>query len=253
MMNTLELPVKRPNEQIYSDYTSQDLEVWQILFDRQMPHLEQYACEKYLEALQVVGFNRQEIPNFQKIAHVLQPLTGWSLQVVPNICPDKAFFEFLHQRKFTATCWLRSLAQLDYLEEPDMFHDVFAHVPLLSNADYCRFLHALSAIALEYIENPRAIALISRVYWFTIEFGLIAETEGQLKIYGAGILSSAGETLHAMSEQTTKKPFNVAGMLATPYRNDVMQDTYFVIESYEQLYESIPDIKRHLDNLLGSE
>lgn len=104
---------------------------------------------------------------------ILQSITGWSLEVVPNISPQKEFFEFLSQKKFTSTCWLRSMEQLDYLEEPDMFHDVFAHVPLLCNHDYVNFFKGISDIALKHIDNPEVVELLGRIYWFTIEFGLI--------------------------------------------------------------------------------
>lgn len=207
--------------------------------------LNDVASQQYLDAVKTVQFSADRIPNFAELEHILAPLTGWSLQVVPNLCPDKEFFEYLSQKKFTATCWLRSMEQLDYLEEPDMFHDVFAHVPLLSNVDYVNFFRGLSEIALEYIDDPVAIDLLSRVYWFTIEFGLIREN-AELKIYGAGILSSFGECRHAIGDHTSKYNFNVRHILHTSYRKDVMQDTYFVINSFEQLYHSLPDIRKEL-------
>jgi phenylalanine-4-hydroxylase len=135
--------------------------------------------------------------------------------------------------------------ELDYLEEPDMFHDVFGHVPLLSNKAYTDFFEAISHIALRHINNPRAIELLGRIYWFTIEFGLIREAE-KLKIYGAGIISSFGETKNCLLDSTTKHEFNVSQIFDTDFRTDILQDRYFVIESFDQLYQSIPEIENEL-------
>jgi phenylalanine-4-hydroxylase len=171
------------------------------------------------------------------------------MEVVPNICPQKEFFQFLSARKFTATCWLRTMAQLDYLEEPDMFHDVFGHVPLLSNQAYCAFFRGISNIALEFIDNPQAIELLSRIYWFTIEFGMMREDNVE-KIYGAGIISSHGETLNCLNKQTRKLDYDVSLILHTNYRNDVIQDKYFVMDSFDQLYDSLPEIRDCLAGML---
>jgi len=237
---------QRPTEQIYENYSTEDFRVWKILFERQSKLLENAVCSEYKKAIDVIGFTSATIPDFKRIAEVLKPITGWSLATVPNISEQKEFFEFLSQRKFTATCWLRSMDELDYLEEPDMFHDVFGHVPLLSNKQYTDFFIAISDIALEYIDNPKAIELLGRLYWFTIEFGLIRE-EGSLKIYGAGIISSKGETLHCMSDLPEKVEFDVKKIFATDFRTDILQPIYFVIDSFEQLYDSIPEIRRILE------
>lgn len=238
--------IQRPTRQIYSHYTEQDFAVWEILFDRQMDILRPVVSKAYLEAMEAVQFSNDRIPDFDKVNELLRPLTGWALTVVPNLCPDKEFFEHLDQQRFTATCWLRTMEQLDYLEEPDMFHDVFAHVPLLSNKDYVRFFKGLSGIALKFIDNPAMIDVLSRIYWFTIEFGMIRE-DGMLKIYGAGIISSKGETLHCLSDAAIHHPFDVQAILATSYQKDRLQEQYFVIDSFEQLYHSLPEIEKQLD------
>ncbi len=235
----------RPTEQIYSNYSEQDFNVWKILFDRQMNQLKPIVSESYLAALEEVNFSADKIPNFQEVNQKLMSLTGWSLHVVPNISPQKEFFEFLSKKQFTATCWLRTMEQLDYIEEPDMFHDVFAHVPLLSNKSYCNFFKGISDIALDYIDNPRAIELLGRIYWFTIEFGLKNENN-KLKIYGAGIISSAGETKHCLNKESEKINFDVKTILNTDFRTDIMQEKYFVIDSFEQLYNSLPEIRVQL-------
>lgn len=236
--------------QIYENYTSEDFEVWKILFDRQMKQYPTHASQAFLDGLSIAKFETGIIPDFKETNDILQNTTDWQLAVVPGIVPDYTFFELMANRRFPATTWLRKMKELDYLEEPDMFHDVFAHVPLLTNQHFVDFLEELSKIGLSYVGNAHAIELLSRVYWFTVEFGLINEPSG-LRIYGAGILSSAGETKFALSEEPPKHTFNVSQMLDTPYRKDRFQTAYFVIDTYEQLYESIPQIKQLLEEKLA--
>ena len=242
--------IERPLTQIYSNYTPQDFAVWSILFNRQMEILAPLVSKEYVAALEVVKFTADAIPDFAEVNTLLKPITGWGLQVVPNISPQKEFFEFLSERKFTATCWLRTMEQLDYLEEPDMFHDVFAHVPLLSNQAYVDFFKGISDIALRHIDNPRAIELLGKIYWFTIEFGLIREN-GQLKIYGAGIISSKGETECCLSKQVSHQAFDVQTIFNTDFRTDILQERYFIIDSFEQLYNSLPEIESLLQENLA--
>jgi phenylalanine-4-hydroxylase len=232
----------RPTTQIYSDYTAEDRQVWQTLYDRQMPLLKQYACDAYLGAVETVGFSGERIPDFARVNEILAGLTGWSIHVVPCISPAREFFGFLAERQFTATCWVRTMAQLDYIEEPDMFHDVFAHIPLISHEDYCRFLTGLGRLAMEYADDAEALEMIGRFYWFTIEFGLIREN-GALKIYGAGIMSSSGETKHCMVGECVRKDFDIREILSTPYRNDIIQDTYYIVDSFSQLYHSLDEVR----------
>lgn len=247
-MNALNLSptLSRPTQQIYSDYTEHDFLVWKTLFNRQMNILTPNVSASYLDAIKTIQFSADRIPDFSEVKEILQPLTGWSLEVVPAISPANEFFQFLSKKKFTATCWLRSMDQLDYLEEPDMFHDVFGHAPLLSNQAYVDFFKGMSDLALKHLDDQHKIDLLGRVYWFTIEFGMIREND-QLKIYGAGIISSKGETEHCLSELTTHLPFNVEEIMSTAYRTDILQDKYFVIDSFEQLYNSLPEIEALLD------
>ncbi len=232
-------------KQVYNQYSEEDFEVWEILFRRQMTQLPEVASEAFLDGLLRVDFKEEEIPRFSETDKILSSETGWQLAVVPGIVPDYTFFELMSNKCFPATTWLRKKVQLDYLEEPDMFHDVFAHVPLLSNQPFVDFLEELSKIGLDYVGDDYAIELLSRVYWFTVEFGLIREN-GELKIYGAGILSSAGETKYCLSGAPHLHEFDIQEMLDTPYRKDVFQTDYFITASYEQLFQSIPDVKRLL-------
>ncbi|MES2732603.1 MAG: phenylalanine 4-monooxygenase [Bacteroidota bacterium] len=239
-----------PMRQEYEKYTVEDHQVWKILFERQIKNLPDVATAEYMRGIDKVGFVADRIPQFEEVNQRLIPLTNWQLHVVPGLIPNREFFELMSSRHFCATTWLRKMSQLDYLEEPDMFHDVFGHVPLLTNQPLCNFLEDLSRIALRFVENPHVIELISRIYWFTVEFGLIRE-EGQLKIYGAGILSSVGETKYCLSgsgdEIPVRVPYNVRQVLDTPYIKSKFQEKYFVIESYEQLFGSIQEIERLLE------
>lgn len=229
--------------QVYGLYTPEDFDVWKVLYERQLPNLQDKASAAYLEGLQLVDFKEDEIPRFEHTNAILERSTGWKLAVVPGIVPDYTFFELMSNKRFPATTWLRKMKELDYLEEPDMFHDVFAHVPLLTNQAFVNFLEELSKIGLHYVGNDYAIELLSRIYWFTVEFGLIREEAG-LRIYGAGILSSYGETKFSLSDEPPKYPFDVRVIAGTDFKKDVFQDRYFFIESYEQLYEAVPDIKQ---------
>lgn len=234
--------------QEYDKYTAEDFAVWKTLFERQMAILPDMAAKQYLEALDVVGFNPNEIPHFDTMNGLLKKATGWQVDVVPHIIANDVFFPKLARRTFGATTWLRKMSQLDYLEEPDMFHDVFGHVPLLSNETFCKFFHGLAVIAMAHIKNPAAIEMLGRMYWFTIEFGLISENN-QLKIYGAGIMSSHGETKYSVSNAPTHLDFNVNAILNTDYDNMRIQDKYFVIDSFEQLFDSLPEIDKTLEDL----
>ena len=237
--------------QIYGHYTEEDFKVWKLLYERQIKNLPSAASSDHMKGLDLVNFVAEEIPHFEDTNKILKETTGWQLAVVPGIVPDYTFFELMSNKRFPATTWLRKMKELDYLEEPDMFHDVFAHVPLLTNQSFVNFLEELSKIGLQYVGNAYAIELLARIYWFTVEFGLIQEKAG-LRIYGAGILSSAGETKFSLSEEPPKYDFDVRVMANTPFKKDVFQDRYFVIESYEQLYNSVPEIKSIIAELVAS-
>jgi phenylalanine-4-hydroxylase len=231
--------------QEYSKYTSEDHLVWSLLYKEQMEHLPAISTDAYLDGIQRIKFESDKIPDFNIINEELAKITGWQVYVVPGLIANKPFFEHLVRKEFPATTWLRKLEQLKYLPEPDMFHDVFGHVPLLAEPFFCDYLQGVSDIALQHIDNPTAVELISRIYWFTVEFGLIRES-GELKIYGAGILSSPGESKFSVSTEATHVPFDIQTILDTPYIKDRYQDKYFVIDSYQQLFESLPLIKQSI-------
>lgn len=239
----------KPKKQIYSNYTAEDFKVWKILFTRQMEYLKGRVSEEFLAALETVKFNADEIPNFKKVNDILAQATGWRLHTVENLAPAKAFFQHLSRKEFTATCWLRSMEELDYLEEPDMFHDVFAHTPLLSNNDYTDFFHKFGQLALRCVEHEEIIKRLQRLYWFTIEFGLIRNDSG-LKIYGAGIISSKDETLHSLSDRSTKFDYDIDRIFEHDFRIDTIQESYYVIDSFKQLTDSFTEVEKRVTAML---
>jgi len=241
----------KPTVQRMDAYTDEDRQVWRILFDRQMQALQPSASRLYLEAVTAIRFTADRIPDFEQV-NALLPRTGWRLTVTPGLVPEKNFFALLAQRIFPATCWLRRMSELDYLEEPDMFHDVFGHAPLLINSDYAAFMEAFGRLALKWLHAPEAVEMITRVYWFTIEFGMIREDDA-LRIFGAGIMSSVGETRHALGSGSQKLPFDITRVIATGFRKDVMQDTYFVIRSFRALCAALPEIDKAIEKALHSE
>ena len=232
----------KPTVQIYENYTREDYKVWEILFNKRLENLQGIVAEEFLVALNDLNFKAEKIPNFVEINNILKNRTGWSIKTVPNISPPEEFFSFLSMKKFTATCWLRSIDQIDYLEEPDMFHDVFAHVPLLSNKDYTNFFKEMGEIAMSVIEDPKKLEKLQRIYWFTIEFGLIKKNN-DFKVYGAGIISSDEESKNALSKKSKKCEFDVKKVMNHSFRIDIVQDTYYYINSFDQLTSSIAEIR----------
>jgi phenylalanine-4-hydroxylase len=236
----------RPTKQIYANYTPEDFLVWKTLFNRQLKNLENKVSNEFIYSLEKVGFKADLIPDFINVNEKLIKYTGWQLVTVPNISEVDEFFIYLSQKKFTSTCWLRTLKQLDYLEEPDMFHDVFGHTPLLSNMSYTLFFEAIGKLAIKYIDQKEIILKLQRLYWFTIEFGLINEDD-QIKVFGAGIISSKEETEHAIGNRSLKTDFNLAQIMKHDFRTDVLQNEYYVIDSFEQLSFSLKQFELELE------
>jgi phenylalanine-4-hydroxylase len=229
-------------KQNYANYTNEDFEVWKLLLDRQMPNLEKFACAEYLKALEIIGFSDGLIPDFSKVNKVLAETTGWSVEVVPGIIPPGEFFDLLRQKKFPSSTWIRNRSQIEYIEEPDMFHDAFGHLPLLTHKEYTGFFTGVATLAIKFRDIPEAIEMLNRLYWFTIEFGLMKDKKGEIKAYGAGLMSSSGEITHALGREPELLKFEAGTVLNTGFRNDVIQNKYFVIDSFDQLFKSIDEI-----------
>jgi len=234
--------------QQYEQYTEADHKVWQLLYQRQWKVIRLVSYEHFTKCSKELGFEEKRIPNFNSINAQLKNLTGWEIYAVPGLISNEHFFGQMVSRKFGATTWIRKMEELDYLEEPDMFHDVFGHLPLLADPLIADFLLNLAAIAAKYLHSEEVIEAIARLYWYTIEFGLVKE-QNNTRIYGAGILSSIAETKHCISPQATRVPFNLEQILNTPYIKDEFQQQYFVLDSMDELTASIPQLETALQNI----
>ena len=232
----------KPIKQIYSNYTPEDFRVWEKLYVKQFSLIKGKVSEAFLNGLDLLDFTPLKIPNFIDINNKLKKLTSWQIKTVSNIAEPVYFFSCLANKQFTSTCWLRSIKEIDYIEEPDMFHDVFGHIPLLSNQIYSDFFQELGVLSKEFLDDDFKIKQLQRLYWFTIEFGLI-KNQDTFDIYGAGIISSKMEIKNVYSEKSIKKPFNLSEILKQDFRIDKVQDIYFVIDSFDQLLDSLSEIR----------
>ncbi|MDR3099850.1 MAG: phenylalanine 4-monooxygenase [Paraburkholderia sp.] len=229
---TIDQPLER--------YGAVDHAVWDQLYRRQTALLEGRACEAFVEGARRIGLNVAHVPVFDAVSARLMAATGWRIVAVPGLVPDRIFFEHLAHRRFPVTWWMRRPDQLDYLQEPDCFHDLFGHVPLLADPVFAAAIEAYGRAALAVDE--RALPLLARLYWYTVEFGLMRDRSAPhgVKIYGAGIVSSKGESLYSVeSAAPNRLAFDLERVLRTRYRIDTFQKTYFVIDSFAQLFEAL--------------
>ena len=214
-----------------TSYSGEDQAVWRLLVERQTALAERHACPEFLDGLRALGIG-ETIPDFDAVNARLEPMTGWRVIGVPGLIPDAAFYDHLAHRRFPVTVWIRKRCEVDYLVEPDLFHDFFGHVPLLSNPVFAGYMQRYGQRAME---AGAQIDLLARLYWYTVEFGLIRTPAG-LKIYGAGILSSASEVRHAIEGDVEHLPFEAATVMRRPYVIDKLQNTYFVLDDFRQLF-----------------
>lgn len=226
-------------EQPWSTYSATDHEVWAQLFARQQQILVGRASEAFLAAQRAMHMSAHEIPKFDDLNVTLRAATGWELIGVQGLLPELDFFDHLANRRFPVTWWIRKPDQMDYLSEPDLFHDLFGHVPLLMNPVFADYMQAYGRGGVKaHGIGPDALAKLTRLYWYTAEFGLIRDPDG-LRIYGSGILSSKGESIHCLeSDAPNRIGFDLERIMRTRYRIDTYQKTYFVIDSFEQLFEA---------------
>lgn len=227
--------------QHYDQYTAQDQLVWKVLFDRQTALLHKRACSAFAQGLKRIGFHRNAIPKFEEVNERLQAYTGWELVAVPGMVDDATFFALLAEKKFPAVTWIRPMRQFDFIEEADLFHDVFGHVPLLTDVAFANFLQFLGHVARLHLNDAQGLQRLRALYWFTVEFGLVLE-DGKPRIYGAGLLSSAGETHHCVDDETIRRDFDLAAVLHTPFTEVRFQEQYFVLPNWEQLTESVAEL-----------
>ena len=221
-----------------SRYTAENHAVWREMFTERMKSLEAQASDVFLAGLRAIGLTPDRVPEVSGINRRLQDLTGWESHPVPGYLPAKAFFACLAARRFPTTITVRPRELMNYLPEPDIFHDVFGHVPLHADPVFAEFLQTYGKAAL-FCEDPYHIERLARLFWFTVEFGLIREN-GRVKLYGSGLISSIGESFHALeSDHVDRRPFDMDRVCDTPFEIDHYQPILYVLESFEQLRDSM--------------
>lgn len=223
-------------DQGWSNYTIEEHAVWRTLFERQSRLLPGRACDEFIRGMQDLPIGPGQIPDFEQMSKVLRKRTGWEVVAVPGLVPDDVFFEHLANRRFPAGHFIRKPHELDYLEEPDVFHDVFGHVPMLMNPVIADYIQAYGEGGLR-AKRLGVLEKLARVYWYTVEFGLVQQPDG-LRIYGAGIASSASETRFAVEDDSPNRVrFELERVMQTRYRIDDFQETYFVLDHLDELLE----------------
>ena len=220
--------------QEWERYTQEEHRIWDALFERQARLLPDRAVPEFIDGLKVLKMESGGIPNFEALSERLMKATGWQVVAVPGLVPDRDFFEHLANRRFVSGRFIRRPDQIDYLQEPDIFHDVFGHVPLLANPAFADYMQAYGEGGLR-ADGLGAIERLARIYWYTVEFGLVRRNEG-LKIFGAGIVSSFSESIFSLDDPSPNRiAFDLKRVMRTKYRIDDLQQTYFVIDSFEEL------------------
>jgi phenylalanine-4-hydroxylase len=223
-------------DQGWERYTPQEHATWKTLYERQTKLLPGRACEEFVQGMRELPIGPEQIPDFRRLSEVLMKRTGWQVVAVPGLVPDEVFFEHLAQRRFPSGHFIRKPHELDYLEEPDVFHDVFGHVPMLMNPVIADYIQAYGEGGLR-AQRLGKLTQLARVYWYTVEFGLVQQADG-LRIYGAGIASSATESLFALDDPSPNRiRFELERVMRTRYRIDDFQESYFVLGSLDELLE----------------
>ncbi len=231
-------------DQDYGRYTHTEQDLWKRLYARQSALVPQFACDEFIDVLGRLNFGAG-IPHFAEINAMLFPATRWTLVAVPGLLPDEVFFTHLANRRFPVSVWLRKPEEFEYIVEPDIFHDFFGHVPLLFDATFADYLEAYGKGGVK-AKGLNALDYLARLYWYTVEFGLIQTPKG-LRTYGAGILSSAGELPYCVSSPKPNRiRFDLLRVMQSNYKIDTFQETYFVIDSFKQLFDATaPDFTPH--------
>ncbi|MGE3919981.1 MAG: phenylalanine 4-monooxygenase [Gammaproteobacteria bacterium] len=243
---------KSPDKHGFVAYTYEENQIWHDLYVRQMKTIENRACNEYIEGLKILGLTKDAIPQLPDVNKALDKATGWAVAPVNALIQFEEFFDLLANRKFPAATFIRTREDFDYIKEPDIFHELYGHCPMLTNPIYADFMRKYGELALK--ANHKERVLLARLYWFTVEFGLINAKEG-LRIYGGGILSSHKETIYATDSNIPKRvKLDSLEAFRTPYRIDILQPIYFVINSFDDLYSVIHEdliAKIHESQALG--
>ena len=238
-MQTAALSVAAPYliEQDYAAYTAAQHAVWAELVARAWPELERHAAREYLEGFSIVGLEPGRLPELSGVSARLQPRTGWNTTPVSGFLPAPAFFEMLAARRFPTTTWLRSRDSLEYTPEPDIFHDVFGHVPMHAHAVFADFLAHYGRVCAS-IQDENLLERLGRLFWYTVEFGLIRQ-EGEIKVYGSGLISSHGECKNVIEGGCAVHDFTLDEVLNTPVKVDEFQRLLFAVASFDQIYDAM--------------
>ena len=218
-------------------YTPEQHAVWRELVERRMPQLRQHACAEYLDGFAQIGLQPDRLPDLVAVSKRLAPRTGWASTPVSGFLPADAFFEMLAARMFPTTTWLRSRESMDYTPEPDIFHDVFGHVPMHAHPVFADFLEHYGTICANVIDRPEALERLGRLFWFTVEFGLIRQ-KGEIKVYGSGLISSHGECTRVLAGGCEIKDFDLDAVLNQQFQTSEMQPVLYAVESFDQIYEA---------------
>ncbi|PCI61910.1 MAG: phenylalanine 4-monooxygenase [Kordiimonadales bacterium] len=224
-------------DQNWDAFTAEEHGRWDRLYARQNEILKGRSCNEFLEGIEKLEISKSGIPNFEEMSDRLEALTGWRVVAVPDLVPDEVFFDHLANRRFPAGNFIRNEAQLDYLQEPDVFHDVYGHVPLLANPVFADYIQAYG-IGGQRAKGRGVLKNLARLYWYTVEFGLIKTPDG-MRIYGAGILSSKAESIFSLEDNSPHRiDFDLKRLMQTDYRIDDFQQTYWVIDGFDQLLKA---------------
>jgi phenylalanine-4-hydroxylase len=229
-------------EQRYEAYPAEAHDVWRLLYERRMATLRDTGSAVFLEGIERIGLAPDRVPDLAEVNQRLAARTGWAAVGVGGFIPAAQFFRSLSRRRFPTTLIVRPRAQLDYLPEPDIFHDVFGHVPLHSHPVFADFLQQFGALAAAADSDAETTAM-ARLFWFTVEFGLIRES-GQVKIYGSGLISSQGDAANALSDRCERRPFDLDAVVSQPFEIDRLQDVLFVLDSFDQLFEGVDRLRQ---------
>ena len=231
--------------QDWSAYSIEDHEVWGLLFERRIATLERTASRIFLEGAEIIGLRPHQVPELSGVNDRLAARTGWKAVPVTGFLPAADFFACLARRWFPTTITVRSKQQLDYTPEPDIFHDVFGHVPLHADPMFADFLQGFGEAATR-ARSDEEVEMMGRLFWFTVEFGLIRE-RGELRVYGSGLISSAGDATNALGPSCDRRPFSLDAVVRQPVDPHRLQDVLFVIESFDELFEAVEEAKRRLE------
>lgn len=224
-------------EQNWRGYTPEEHARWRFLFSRQAALLQDRATPEFVAGLEKLGVAADGIPDFRRLNDVLDRATSWRVVAVPGLVPDEVFFEHLANRRFVATCFIRGHDQMDYIAEPDVFHDIYGHVPLLVHPVFADYLQAYGQGGLKALRLG-SLTRLARLYWYTVEFGLIRTAVG-LRIYGSGIVSSKTESIYCLEDPRPHRiGFDLRRIMRTEYQIDRFQDCYFVINDFEELFDA---------------